>query len=71
MCSRLGVGKDDRKHARVYVGLAKERIVLESAAHAWSKGVPWAEALDISEKALKKAEAKAKPLPKGRARRNV
>ncbi|CAK9099273.1 FO synthase subunit 1 [Durusdinium trenchii] len=69
--SALGVGKDDRKHARVYVGLAKERIVLESAAHAWSKGVPWAEALDISEKALKKAEAKAKPLPKGRARRNV
>ena len=62
-------GQKVQKQIAQYVGCARQRIVLESAARAWAQGVPWADALNISQKAVKKADATAKALPKKRAGR--
>ncbi|CAK9068050.1 unnamed protein product, partial [Durusdinium trenchii] len=67
----LGKPSGDRKAQNQvlhYVGCARKRIVLESAARAWARGVPWAEALKISRAAISKADAAAKALPKRRPR---
>ena len=64
---RMGKAKEDRTHrkqAEHYVGSARNRIVLQAAAQAWSQGVPWAHALRMCKKAISKADAKAKPLPR-------
>ena len=63
VCSRLTRGKDDAKSARKYVERAKKQIVYDSAAAAWSAGVPWSEALEMSSRVMDKV-AKAKPKPK-------
>ena len=39
-------------------------MALEAAARAWANGVPWAEALKNCRRAIDKADAVAKPLPK-------
>ena len=64
ICSRLARGKDDAKNARKYTERAKKQIVYDSAAAAWSAGVPWSEALEMSSRVMEKASAKAKPKPK-------
>ena len=56
------------KDARIYVRRARESIVLNAAAAAWSQGVPWAEALDIASRAIAKASPNAKARPKGRGK---
>lgn len=53
---------------RHYVGCARQRIALEAAARAWARGVPWAQAMSICNRAVSKADAAAKALPKRRAR---
>lgn len=79
---RLGRGPDDRRNADKYTAKASRLVALEAAAEAWSCGVPWNEALKLSEKAVKKVQdlvtplgkpkakskAKAKPKAKGHAR---
>lgn len=62
---RLAHGKEDRKHAKQYIDRATRAIVLQAAATAWTSGVPWAEALQISERAI----AKANPDPAYHRRR--
>lgn len=64
---RLARGPDDARNAAAYAERAKRFIVLEAAATAWSNGVPWAEALDIAERAISKANPKARAIPKGKA----
>ena len=44
------------KELRDYAGRAKEAVVYRAAAAAWAEGVPFAEALDITSKALQNAE---------------
>lgn len=65
-------GKDDAKNAKRYAEDAKKQIVYETAASAWSAGVPWAEALGMAtrvmDKACVKPKAKAKPKAKPKAR---
>lgn len=56
---RLGRGKDAKKHARAYIRNSRDLLVLRSAARAWAEGVPWATALDISERAIDAAAATA------------
>ena len=40
-----------------YTKKAKTKIVHQAAATAWAEGVPWAEALQIAEKAISAADA--------------
>ena len=54
--------------ARRYVHRARKQIVVNAATAAWKEGVPWGEALSIASRAIRKASAKPKPLPKRRAR---
>ena len=51
-----------------YVHRARKQIVVNAAAAAWKEGVPWGEALSIASRAIRKASAEPKPLPKRRAR---
>ena len=39
-----------------YTRRAKTRIVYRAAAAAWMQGVPWSEALDLTTKALARAD---------------
>ncbi|CAK9100760.1 FO synthase subunit 1, partial [Durusdinium trenchii] len=54
---QLASARPDRRHVEHYVGLARKRIVLQSAANAWAQGVPWGQALKICRTAIKKADA--------------
>ena len=65
---RIFRGGDIKKDADKYVEKARRQIVLEAAAVACANGVPWAEALSISEGAIMKASAKPKRLPRGQKR---
>lgn len=65
---RLLRGPDAKKNSAFYLQRARVRIVHEAAAAAWANGVPWAEALRISEDVVRRADGKAKALPKKRAR---
>ena len=65
---RLVRGPGLAKDARIYVNRARESIVLNAAATAWSQGVPWTEALEIASKAIEKASPDAKARPKGKGR---
>ena len=69
--SRLQRGKNDAKDAAHYVQRSKERITYQAAANAWSRGVPWADALPLARRAIEKASAKPKAIPKGKARARV
>ena len=65
-----------------YVRSARKAIIIDAAARAWANGVPWEEALSITEKAMAAAgqgtkgkgkgkgigKAKAKPKAKSKAR---
>ena len=54
-----------------YTKRAKIKIVHKAAAQAWAQGVPWAEALQIADKAMASANGSAPPLKfsaKGRGR---
>lgn len=64
---RLARGADDARLARKYVDRAKKAIIYDAASTAWSKGVPWAEALQICETAVAKASAKPRAIPKAKA----
>ena len=66
--SRLGRGPGEKKAAEEYLKGARARLTLQAAASAWAAGVPWAEALDISQNAIARASPKPKPLPKANAR---
>lgn len=59
---------NEKNQAKVYVKAAKRSIVYEAAATAWDNGVPWAESLELSEKAVEKAHGKPKALPKKKAK---
>lgn len=52
---------DEKKVVRNYVAKARLRIIHETAAKAWSMGVPWGEALAVATKAVETADASAKP----------
>ena len=65
--TRLGRGADDRKSAQQYLARAHRAITLQAAAQAWACGVPWAEAIQIAEKAIEGASRKPKPFPKVKA----
>ena len=45
-----------------YTRRARVKIIHKAAAAAWSEGVPWAEALQIAERAINSADAKVPPL---------
>ena len=45
-----------------YTRRARVQIIHKAAAAAWAEGVPWAEALQIAEKAIKSADAKVPAL---------
>ncbi|CAK9049255.1 unnamed protein product, partial [Durusdinium trenchii] len=66
----LTSGQKDLKHAKHYVAAAKTNMVLKAAARAWAHGVPWAEAYNLCDEALKKAadQMKFKAIPKGKAK---
>lgn len=54
-----------------YVKKARRRLIHETAAVAWSYGVPWAEALKAASISVSAGNAAAKPLagqPKGRGK---
>ena len=57
----------DNQEVRLYVRSAREAIVLNTAAQAWARGVPWEEALQISKKAMSVA-GKATGSGKGKGR---
>ena len=52
----------------IYVRNAKQSIVFNTAARAWACGVPWAEALKISQQAMAKAGSGAPKASKGKAK---
>lgn len=56
------------KNRKKYTERAKEAIIHEAAATAWSKGVPWADALSIAEKAVAKASPHPKRFPRPKAK---
>ena len=70
------------KDVSFYVRSARKAIIIDAAARAWAHGVPWEEALNITEKAMAAAgqgakgkgkgkgigKAKAKPKAKAKAR---
>jgi len=59
----------DKKEVDIYVRNARRRIVHVAAARAWSLGVPWAEALAISERAVRAGNAAGvDPFAKGHAK---
>lgn len=66
---RLSRGPAAKKNAQIYLQRARIRIVHHAAAVAWSNGVPWATALDLSKKAIATADGTPKALPKKRPRR--
>ncbi len=66
---RLTRGPDAKKNAQFYLQRARISIVHHAAAVAWSSGVPWATALDLSKKAIATADGRPKALPKERPRR--
>ena len=49
------MGAVPQRDVAIYVRNAKKSIVIETAARAWALGVPWAEALKLSEEAMHKA----------------
>lgn len=50
-----------------YTRRAKIKIVHKAAAQAWAEGVPWAEALQIADRAIKSADASV-PSAKGKGK---
>ena len=63
----------DNQEVRLYVRSAREAIVLNTAAQAWARGVPWEEALQISQRAMSVAgrtagSGKGKGTGKGKAK---
>ena len=46
-----------KREAELYIHRARRRVVHISAARAWSLGVPWAEALNLSERAVAAGDA--------------
>ena len=42
----------DTQEVRFYVRNARKAIVYDTAAKAWAQGVPWEEALQLSENAM-------------------
>lgn len=50
---------------RFYVRSARKQIIIDTAAAAWAQGVPWEEALEISEKAMEAAGASKAGRKKG------
>ena len=61
MCSslvltRLTKANQHKKEVNVYIRNARRRIVHVAAARAWSLGVPWEEALRISEQAVRASQ---------------
>ena len=65
---RLIRGPSTRKEGEHYVKTARSEIVLKAAASAWNAGVPWAEALGIATRAIAKASAKPKAMPKRKSK---
>lgn len=65
---RITRGKDDAKNARKYVERARKQIIFETAAQAWSSGVPWAEAIKMSTEVMQKADPAPKAVAKGKAK---
>ena len=71
---RRPITADERKTVQEYVAKSRKRIVHETAAKAWSLGVPWGEALEAATKAVNAAKSASKPLirkgkGKGRGKR--
>lgn len=59
----------NQKEGRLYLIRAKRKIVYDAAARAWSLGVPWAEALKMSQRAVRAGNAvEPKPFAKGRGK---
>ncbi|CAK9073043.1 Uncharacterized protein SCF082_LOCUS35839 [Durusdinium trenchii] len=57
--------RDATKANKAYLTKARRAVVLTAAARAWAHGVPWAEALRISQKAV---DAAGSAMPKARAK---
>lgn len=67
---RLGRAANDLQHRQqvaFYVSSAKRRMSLQAAAQAWANGMPWAMALKLCTRVIKRADARAKAIPKRRA----
>lgn len=62
---RLVKNRDATKANKAYLTKARRAVVLTAAARAWAHGVPWAEALRISQKAV---DAAGSAMPKARAK---
>lgn len=61
---RLIRGHTDKDVVAAYVSKARVRIVHQTAARAWSLGVPWATALKAAERAVAAGDAVANPIAK-------
>lgn len=67
---RLGRPANDlqyRQQVAFYVSSAKRRMSLQAAARAWANGMPWATALKVCTRVIKRADARAKAIPKRKA----
>ena len=65
---KVGRGPDDKKNADMYIARTRRLIMLEAAAEAWASGVPWNDALALSEHAIDKANALLYPLGRPKAK---
>ena len=63
---RLAADPKRKADNAAYMVRARTRIALQAAASAWAQGVPWAEALRISNRAIEKADPRPKALPRRR-----
>ena len=57
------------KDVSIYVQRARASVVIDTAARAWSVGVPWAEALHLSKEAMAQAAAALPPPLQRRSRK--
>ena len=67
--ARITRATRDKKEVDIYIRNARRRIVHVAAARAWSIGVPWGEALQISQQAVEAGNAAGgDPFAKGHAK---
>lgn len=62
------IGAVPQRDVAIYVRNAKKSIVIETASRAWALGVPWAEALQLSEEAMQKAGSGMPKASKGKSK---
>ena len=62
-------GKDDAKNAKKYMEQLRKQTIYDTAAQAWTAGVPWEEALGMARRSVETAYAKPKAKAKAKSRR--